>query len=58
MTAALSGGVVIQLLSRARLCNHMDCNMSSFPVLPQLPEFAQTHIYCVGNAILLSGIVL
>ena len=59
MTTALFGiAVVIQMLSCARLCNHMDCSMSSFPVLPHLPEFTQTHVCCVGNAILLFGIVL
>ena len=33
------------------LCNPMDCSMPGFPVLHNLPEFGQTHICCVGNAI-------
>ena len=33
------------------LCNPMDCSMPGFPVLYQIPEFAQTHILWVGDAI-------
>ena len=33
------------------LCNPMDCRMLSFPVLPHLPDFAQTHIRWVSDAI-------
>ena len=33
------------------LCNVMDCSTSGFPVLHQLPELAQTHVHCVGDAI-------
>ena len=33
------------------VCNPMDCSMPGFPVLHYLPEFAQTHILWVGNAI-------
>ena len=29
----------------------MDCSIPGFPVHYQLPEFAQTHIHCVGDAI-------
>ena len=32
-------------------CNHMDCSMPGFPVLHQLPGFAQTHVHRVGDAI-------
>ena len=32
-------------------CNHMDCSMLGFPVLHHLPEFAQTHVHWVGDAI-------
>jgi len=32
------------------LCNPMDCSMPSFPVLHQLPQLAQTHVHCVGDA--------
>ena len=43
--------VVVQLLSCAWLCNPMDCSMPGFCVLHYLPEFAQTHVYWVGDAI-------
>ena len=33
------------------LCNPIDCSTPSFPVQHQLPEFTQTHIHCVGDAI-------
>ena len=33
------------------LCNSMDCSTSGFPVLHCLPEFAQTHVHWVGDAI-------
>ena len=33
------------------LCNPMDCSMPGFPVHHQLPEFAQTHVHWVNNAI-------
>ena len=33
------------------LCNPMDCNSPGFPVLHQLLEFAQTHVYWVNDAI-------
>ena len=29
----------------------MDCSISGFPVLHHLPEFAQTHVHWVGDAI-------
>ena len=29
----------------------MGCSTSGFPVLHQLPELAQTHVYQVGDAI-------
>ena len=29
----------------------MDCSMPGFPVLYHLPELAQTHVHCVGDAI-------
>ena len=40
--------VVVQSLSRVRLCDPMDCSMPGFPVLHYLPdseEFAQTHVH-------------
>ena len=33
------------------LCDPMDCSTSGFPVLHCLPEFAQTHVHRVGDAI-------
>ena len=36
------------------LCDPMDCTTPGFPVLHHLPEFAQTHVHWVGDAIQLS----
>ena len=36
------------------LCDPMDCSTLDFPVLHYLPEFAQTHVLSVGDAIQLS----
>ena len=33
------------------LCDPMDCSMPGFLVLHYLPEFAQTHVHWVGDAI-------
>ena len=33
------------------LCDPMDCSMPGLPVHHQLPEFTQTHLYWVGDAI-------
>ena len=33
------------------LCNPMDCSTSGFPVLHHFPEFAQTHIRWVSDAV-------
>ena len=33
------------------LCNSMDCSTPGLPVHHQLPEFAQTHVHWVGDAI-------
>ena len=33
------------------LCNPMNCSMPGFPVLHYLPEFTQTHVYWVSDAI-------
>ena len=33
------------------LCNHMNCSMPGLPVHHQLPEFTQTHIHRVCDAI-------
>ena len=46
---------VIQFSSVAQscptLCNPMDCSMPAFPVHHQLPEFTQTRVHWVGDAI-------
>ena len=42
---------LVQPLSHVRLCNPMDCSTPGFPVHHQLPEFAQTHVHRVGDAI-------
>ena len=36
----------------------MNCSMPGFPVLHYLPEFAQTHVHWVGDAIQLSHPIL
>ena len=33
------------------LCHPMDCSMPGFPVHHQLPEFIQTHVHRVSDAI-------
>ena len=33
------------------LCDPMNCSMAGLPVHHQLPEFTQTHVYWVGDAI-------
>ena len=33
------------------LCDPMDCSMPGLPVHHQLPEFTQTHVHQVGDAI-------
>ena len=37
--------------SRPALCLPTDCSTPGFPVLYHLPEIAQTHGHCVGDAI-------
>ena len=41
----------VQLLSRVRLCDPMNCSMPGLPVHHQLPEFTQTHVHRVRDAI-------
>ena len=43
---------VVQLLSRVQLFNPMDCSTPGFSVLHRLWDFVQTHVHCVGDAIL------
>ena len=41
----------VQSLSHVQLCDPMNCSMPGFPVHHQLPEFTQTHVHRVGDAI-------
>ena len=41
----------VQSLSSVLLCNPVDCRTPGLPVHHQLPEFTQTHVYWVGDAI-------
>ena len=41
----------VQSLSRVRLCDPMNCSTPGLPVHHKLPEFTQTHVHCVGDAI-------
>ena len=41
----------VQSPSRVRLCDPMDCSTPGLPVHHQLPEFTQTRVHCVGEAI-------
>ena len=43
--------IVVRWLSWVWLCNSMDCSPPGFPVLHHLPEFAQTHVHWVNDAI-------
>ena len=40
------------------LCDPMDCRMLGFPVLHYLPEFAQTHVHQIADAIQPSYLLL
>jgi len=40
------------------LCNPMNCSMTGVPVLYHLPEFAQSHVHWVGDAIQPSHLLL
>ena len=42
---------LVQSLSRVRLCDPMNCSTPDFPVHHQLPEFTQTPVHGVGDAI-------
>ena len=45
------GFVVVQSLNHVWLCDPMNSSTPDFPVLHNLPEFAQTHIHWVSDAI-------
>ena len=40
----------VQWLSCVRLWDPMDCSTPGFPVHHQLPELAQIHVHCIGDA--------
>ena len=41
----------VQLLSHVRFCDHMNHSTPGLPVHHQLPEFTQTHVHWVADAI-------
>ena len=41
----------VQSLSRFRLCDPMNCSTPGLPVHHHFPEFTQTHVHRVGDAI-------
>ena len=43
--------VEVESLSRVQLCDPTDCSTPGLPVHHQLPEFTQTHVHQVGDAI-------
>ena len=66
-TVSLTGFLFLLLLctqymlshfSRVRLCDPMDCSPLGFPVLHYLPEFAQTRVHWVSDAIQTSHFLL
>ena len=52
---AVQGTLVVQFSSVSQscltLCDPINCSTSGLPVHHQLPEFTQTHVHWVGNAI-------
>ena len=36
------------------LCDPMDCSTPGLPIPHHLPEFAQVHVHCIGDAVQLS----
>ena len=53
VTSPLLDGVMLLFSPQSclTLCNVMDCSTPGFPLLHYLPEFAQTHVHWVGDAI-------
>ena len=41
----------VTVVVHVRLCDPMNCSMPDFPVLHHVPEFTQTHVHRVGDAI-------
>ena len=53
LSPLLSSSVQFNLVTQSclTLCKPMDCSMPGFPVHHQIPEFTQTHVHWVGDAI-------
>ena len=55
MRKIVTGSSTVQFSSVAQscptICDPMDCNTPGLPVHHQLPEFTQTHVLCVDDAI-------
>ena len=51
IAAAAAAAAAASLQSCLTLCDPMKCSMPGFPVYHQLPEFTQTHVHPVGDAI-------
>jgi len=45
------GFSLVQSLSRVRLCDPMNRSTPGFPIHHHLPEFTETHVHRVGDAI-------
>ena len=50
-TSAILYVAAIQSVSRVQLCDSKDCSTPGFPVLHYPPEFAQTNVPQVSDAI-------
>ena len=50
-SSVLHGVQFSSVQSRPTLCDPMDCSTPGLPVHCQLPEFTQTHVHWVGDAI-------
>ena len=46
-----SQALLFKQLNHVRLCDPMNCSLPGFPILHHLPEFAQTHVCPVSDAI-------
>jgi len=53
MTSGLISSVRFSSVAQScpTLCDHMNCSMPGLPVHHQLPEFTQTHVHRVSDAI-------
>ena len=53
MTVSYSDSIhqAFMLLIHVQLCDPVDCSIPGLPVHQQLPEFTQTHVHRVSDAI-------